>query len=461
MSSQNGNNLNILLLNLGGKILARPVFWAAAFILLAVLCFAAFAPAVQAQEVAADYTYEVADGQLTITLAQSDVQGWKVIEVRDKAHCDTTRFGSDETVVADVAEASQSVMITVEAGVNYCFWPKRQSDSDAIKYAYASARYIEQADPVSAEEIEADYTYRVERENQRLIVSLEQTGVIGWRVFKVGARGDCSIDGFSDSNKVVDNVTTSQSVVVEVESDVNYCFWARRQTDDVEANLFYFSADDISKVFAATPTTPPQQQPVTPPQQQPVTPPQQQQPGTTVPEPPPLLPEVATFEVVDSDQGRRDSKDVFEIVGNRDIASGNAVRLDKLEDGADCDQTAFADASLLHEDAEVGADAFYIILSEEDDGEEFCFQIKEDRDGQVSEAYGITDAAELEEDESGGGSVTTEPDEEDDEDEVTSTDDDDEQFEIGSSTLLAILIGAGVVGVLAIFFVIIAVSSKK
>lgn len=478
ISRNDRNDLDCLSLDSGGATLSRPAVWLGVLLVLAAaLLLAVFVPVAgaqeQSQEVATDYTYEVADGQLTVTLAQPGVSGWKAIMVRDKAHCDTTRFGEGETVVLSTSEAAQSATITIEAEVNYCFWPFRQSDSQSIRYAYLSARYIEQIDSANQEAIEAEYSHTFAAENSQLTVSIEQTGVIGWRVFEAATRADCSRSSFDSSTQIINNVDTSQSVTVEVDTDTGYCFWARRRTDYIEVNLVYFSAENIQDLSSATTaapatpvTTPPDSTPPTPTPPTPVTP-----PDTTDPQPDPtptvrpIRPQLPDFKAVSVSQTKRDAKDVFEVIGNRDIVSASAVRLDNLEDGAECDQTAFADSSRLHSETELGPDAFYISLSTTDDGEMFCFQIKEDRDGEISEAYGITDAAVIaEEGAPAGGSVTAQPTEKEAESSETTAKEPSEEedpFEISSSALFAIIIGAGIIGVLTVFFVVIVVGSNK
>ena len=131
----------------------------------------------QEQQVTATYSHSVAGGQLTVTLEEAGVTGWKIIKIADKPACDAataTDFSGSELVL-DSSVASQSATITFEESVNYCFWPQRPTDNTRIIYSYVPASFIQKINPVNLEYIDQT-KYKHEVADGQLTVTLVQGG---------------------------------------------------------------------------------------------------------------------------------------------------------------------------------------------------------------------------------------------------------------------------------------------
>ncbi len=408
--------------------------------------------------VATNYKYEVDRGRLTVTLVQSGVKGWKVIEVENKGLCDNARSEYFETAtkIVDSSEASQSVTITTKASKNYCFWALRDTDNIKILYAYVPADYIRQADKTSIAAITADYM--LEFENGRMTVRLKESGVKGWQAIEVDSAEACKTGSFANATKIIDSSEASQSVTITLEASTSYCFWALRDTDDIRVILSFIPAEKIAGFLIASPTPP------TP-------------PDPVVQQPAPVVDPIGLFLEVTVLQTEKDSVAVLEVVANRPITQGSAVRID-LVSSNQCNQSSFADESLLRESTSVENGKFYITLIPEDHEKRFCLQIKNTQDGHTNVVFNVSLPISLD-----GGSAS-DPDEDektdtkkekkDDDKTSKSTDDNkkdddktsadkgaDETSESGTSFLFPVIIVAGAVGIIAIVVIIVIVLRKK
>ena len=418
-----------------------------------------------------NYEYEVDQGRLTVTLVQSGVKGWKVIEVENKKICDNARpeYFESATKIVDSSEASQSVTITTKASKNYCFWALRDTDNIKVLYAYVSADYIRQADKTSIAKITADYT--LEFENGTMTVKLKEPDVKGWQAIKVDSEETCKIVSFANTTKIVDNSEASQSVTIILEASTSYCFWALRDTDDIRVILSFIPAEKIAGFLIVSPAPP---APVVQPPTLVVQPPTPVvQPPAPVVDPPDLI-----LEVTNILQTEKDSEAVLEVVANRPITQGSALRIDLVSSDDQCNQSSFADESLLRESTSVEDGKFYITLIPEDHEKRFCFQIKNTQDGQTSVVLGVSLPISLDvasaPDPDENENTDTKEEKKDDDKTSKSTDDNkkdddksgtnketDEVSELDTSFLFPVIIVAGAVGIIAIIVIIVAILRKN
>lgn len=423
----------------------------------------------QAQQVTATYSHSVAGGQLTVTLAETGVTGWKVIEVADKAACDaaaSTDFAGSGLVLDD-ATASQSATITFEENTDYCFWPQRDTDNTRIIYSYVPASFIQKINPVNLEYIDQT-EYRHEVAGGQLTVTLVQGGVQGWQVIEVADNTACVRSSFETVQKVVDSSDASNSVSLTYEAGTNYCFWPQRDTDYIKVVLSYVSAEYITTSAAGGSTVSQPQQPSTPVE------PEETGSETGGNEGGDTQPDLVITDVSQTEKG---SDTIIKVATNRDVTIGAAVRLDQLSVSG-CDQAAFADDSLLHSDAAIENGSFYITVTPEDHGQEFCFQVEAGDEV----AYRVSPVVDLPPADTGDEQADEqadeqEEDESDDEaeqaDEEDESDDEAEQAgeqrqsggttvddETDNATLFFIIIIAAVgVGIMAVFAIIIGISN--
>ena len=451
----------------------------ASFVVLAILAlilavsFGSVSHGQQADDVEAEYTETVADGQLTVSLTQAGVTGWQVVKVADKAECDDNPFETATVKVVDNDEASQSVAIRYEDDANYCFWPKRDTDNVKIIYNYVSARYIQQIDPANLAEIDkTDYEYEVA--DGQLTVTLNQGEANGWQVIKVTDSNACRRDSFDSANKVADTDTASDSVTITYEDGANYCFWPKRDTDYIKVVLSYMSAAEIARRAAPGQSSAPADPPTT------ATP----NPGSgTTPANPPVA-TVDDLEITGISQAEAGDQTVLKALANRPVARGWAIRADLL-DGGSCDASAFADADFLHDNTRVTNGAFEVVVTPADHEQQFCFKVEEDVAGRIQAAYLVSGSVDLPPantgqetgnesgteaqgesagtasgNNAGSSSSTSGGTDDDNSDDSASSEagDPEEDEGISSTVLLTIIAGAAAIGIISIFVVVIGVS---
>ena len=267
---------------------------------------------------------------------------------------------------------------------------------------------------------------------------------------------------------MVDSSEASNSVNLAYEAETNYCFWPQRDTDYIKVVLSYVSAEYIATQAANDGTA----------TQQPAPPAEPEETGTDESGTDEAVETQPTLVITDIGQTEKDSDTIIKVATNQDVTIGAAVRIDKLSVSG-CDQAAFADDDLLHGDAAIENGSFYITVTSEDHGQEFCFQVQAGDEI----AYKVSGAVDLpppetdeedEQDEEDGSDGEREEEKDEEEDEA-GTEDEDEKDEAeqgeaegvtvvddegDNSTLFFIIIIAAIgVGVMAVFAIIIGISN--
>ena len=196
----------------------------------------------------ANYSIAVRDGQLTVSLEEPDVLGWRIIKVSSDAECTANNLSSRAKFL-DTNTRAQSISFAYEEGVSYCAQAKRQTDSLHFIFRYIAADTIRSL-RVDPEDIITTFSSQTQAGNIITII-LQEGDALSWKVIAVENQTDCNEKEAFD-NPLVPQRADSASVTIQYDPNKNYCFWPVRATDDIEFNYVYLDRAYLNNIPAPT-----------------------------------------------------------------------------------------------------------------------------------------------------------------------------------------------------------------
>ena len=200
----------------------------------------------------ANYSIAVRDGQLTVSLEEPDVLGWRIIKVSSDAECTADNLSSRDKLI-DTNTRAQSISFAYEEGVSYCAQAKRQTDNLHFIFRYIAADTIRSL-RVDPEDITTTFSSQTQAGNIITII-LQEGDALSWKVIAVENQTDCNEKEAFD-NPLVLQKSDSASVTIQYDPNKNYCFWPVRATDDIEFTYVYVDRADLNNIPAPTTNQP-------------------------------------------------------------------------------------------------------------------------------------------------------------------------------------------------------------